>query len=292
MASAGSPAISAALSSRSLISSTFARRFSAAMRYAVMRPHWPRPGRRVSSPRCPPIAGARSTSRTRSAPRRASVSAHSMPAGPPPTTSASKPGRSCGTRSGCQPRRCSSPAVAFWVQPMWRRLSALEMQTLQPMHSRISSTRPSSILRGRNGSAIDGRAAPIRSQTPLRMISAMRSGSVSRPTPTIGFAVASRTRAVRSSCQPSAKKREGPESSDHSAIEPTLTSQRSTRSSARRTNSSPSSSSTPSAPMPSTATRQAIAQSSPTAARTASSVSIQKRARLASDPPYSSVRRL
>ena len=112
---------------------------------------------------------------------------------------------------------------------MWRRLSAFEMQTLQPMHSRISSTRPSSILRGRNGSAIEGRAAPIRSHTPLRTISAIRSGSVSRLTPTIGLAVASRTRAVLSSCQPSAKKRDGPESSAHSAIEPTVTSHRSTR---------------------------------------------------------------
>ena len=37
--------------------------------------------------------------------------------------------------------------------------------------------------------------------------------------------------------------------------------------------------------MRSTATRQAIAQSSPTALRTASSVSSQKRARLASEPP-------
>ena len=34
---------------------------------------------------------------------------------------------------------------------------------LQPMHSRISSCRPSAILRGRNGSEIDGLAAPIRS---------------------------------------------------------------------------------------------------------------------------------
>jgi hypothetical protein len=71
------------------------------------------------------------------------------------------------------------------------------------MHSRISSSRPSSIFFGRNGSAIDGRAAPIRSQTPLRMISTIRSGLVSRPTPTIGFAVASRTRPVQGSCQPS-----------------------------------------------------------------------------------------
>ncbi len=156
---------------------------------------------------------------------------------------------------------------------------------LQPMHSRISSTRPSSILRGRNGSAIDGRAAPIRSHTPLRTISAMRSGSVSRLTPTIGFAVASRTRAVLSSCQPSAKKRDGPESSAQSAIEPTVTSQRSTRSSAMRTNSRLSSRSLPSPPMRSTATRHAIAQSPPTALRTASSVSSQKRARFASEPP-------
>ena len=39
---------------------------------------------------------------------------------------------------------------------------------LQPMHSRISSSRPSSIFFGRNGSAIDGRAAPIMSSTPSR----------------------------------------------------------------------------------------------------------------------------
>ena len=86
---------------------------------------------------------------------------------------------------------------------MWRRLSALEMQTLQPMHSRISSTLPWRIFSGRYGSAIDGRAAPIRSQTPLRITLAIRSGSVIRPTPTIGLRVASRTRAVLSSCQPS-----------------------------------------------------------------------------------------
>ena len=55
-----------------------------------------------------------------------------------------------------------------------------------------------------------------------------------------------------------------------------------------RTNSRPSSRSTPSAPRRSTATRQAIAQSPPTASRTASSVSSQKRARFRSEPPYSS----
>ena len=73
------------------------------------------------------------------------------------------------------------------------------MQTFEPVHSRISSVRPSWIFCGRNGSAIDGRAAPTRSHTPLRTIEAIRSGLVSRPTPTIGFAVASRMPPVHSS---------------------------------------------------------------------------------------------
>jgi hypothetical protein len=37
---------------------------------------------------------------------------------------------------------------------------------------------------------------------------------VRRPTPTIGFAVASRTRPVHGSCQPSAKRLDAPESFD------------------------------------------------------------------------------
>ena len=122
---------------------------------------------------------------------------------------------------------------------------------LQPMHSRISSSRPSSILRGRNGSAIDGRAAPIRSHAPLRMIAAIRSGSVSRPTPTIGLAVAS-PHTARCSRAASPPRRTGTARSPCATrqIEPTLTSHRSTRWSARRTNSRPSSRSTPSAPQP------------------------------------------
>jgi hypothetical protein len=36
-------------------------------------------------------------------------------------------------------------------------ISQREMQTLQPMQTRMSSTRPSSIFFGRKGSAIDGR---------------------------------------------------------------------------------------------------------------------------------------
>ena len=68
------------------------------------------------------------------------------------------------------------------------------------------------------------------------------------PTPTIGLR--GRLAHARGALElPAlAKKRDGPESCDHSPIEPTFTSQRSTRWSARRTNSSPSSRSTPSAP--------------------------------------------
>ena len=239
----------------------------------------------------PPTSAAASTSRTRRMPRRPSTSAHSIPAGPAPTTSTSESALAARSkRSGCQPRRCSSPAVAFCVQPMWRRLSPFEMHMLQPMHSRMSPRRPSSIFLGIHGSAMLGRAAPIRSHTPDSMISAIRSGDVSRPTPTIGLVVASRTLPVHSSCQPSEKNRDGPESFDHSSIEPMWTSHRSTRWSASRTNSSPSARSIPAPPTAEIATRQAIAQSEPTASRTAASVSIHMRARFSSEPPYSSSR--
>ena len=139
---------------------------------------------------------------------------------------------------------------------------------------------------------MDGRAAPITSQTPLETISAIWSGSVRRETPTIGLAVASRTCFVHSSCQPCSKNREAPESFDHSVAEPTATSQRSTRWSARRTNSSPSSSSTPYGLSAATEIRVATVHSPSTASRVNSSSSSQKRARFSSEPPYSSVRRL
>ena len=64
-----------------------------------------------------------------------------------------------------------------------------EMQMLQPMHSRISSSRPSSIFFGMNGSAIDGRAAPMMSHWPLRMTETIVSALVKRPTFITGFFV-------------------------------------------------------------------------------------------------------
>ena len=92
--------------------------------------------------------------------------------------------------SGCQPRRNSSPDVAFCVHTSGGPpISQREMQALQPMHSRMSSKRPSSIFLGRNGSAIDGRAAPMMSHCPLRMTSTIVSGLTNRPTLMTGLLV-------------------------------------------------------------------------------------------------------
>ncbi len=67
---------------------------------------------------------------------------------------------------------------------------------LQPMHSRMSSRRPSSIFFGRNGSAIEGRAAPMKSTMPRRNWLTIVSGEVKRPTVTTGFEVTDLTKAI------------------------------------------------------------------------------------------------
>ncbi len=67
---------------------------------------------------------------------------------------------------------------------------------LQPMHSRMSSKRPSSIFLGRKGSAIEGRAAPIISSTPRSICETITSGEVKRPTPTTGLVVSFFTKAT------------------------------------------------------------------------------------------------
>jgi hypothetical protein len=56
-------------------------------------------------------------------------------------------------------------------------ISQREMQMLQPMHSRMSSSLPSSIFFGRNGIEIDGRQVAMMSSAPSLIASTMRSGS-------------------------------------------------------------------------------------------------------------------
>jgi hypothetical protein len=58
----------------------------------------------------------------------------------------------------------------------------------------MSSGRPSSIFLGRNGSAIDGRAAPMKSTIPRFTWLTMVSGEVKRPTLTTGFEVTDLTK--------------------------------------------------------------------------------------------------
>ena len=96
--------------------------------------------------------------------------------------------------SGCQPRRHSSPMVGFWVQRMGVMVESPLTQMLQPMHSRISSSRPASIFFGRNGSAIEAGGADHRGCR--ADLDTMASGEVKRPTPTTGFVVSFFTKAI------------------------------------------------------------------------------------------------
>ena len=169
--------------------------------YSATRFHCFKPGSAVSHTSRPPNWRCLSATET-SNPRRASVSAASSPAGPPPTTS-TRPELSFVTISGCQPRRHSSPAVGFCVHRTHTPSCQEEMHRLHPMHSRISASLPSSIFFGRNGSAIEGRAAPIRSSTPRLICPTMVSGEVKRPTPTTGLFVMLLTKSITGSWLPS-----------------------------------------------------------------------------------------
>jgi len=85
------------------------------------------------------------------------------PRRPAPTTSTGVSRFAAGsTRSGASrdgaPRRGRVLDAAEVPKP-----STFMMQTFEPVHSRISSVRPSAIFCGRNGSAIEGRAEPTRS---------------------------------------------------------------------------------------------------------------------------------
>ena len=142
-----------------------------------------------------------------------------MPAGPPPTTSTEQGLVVWVNFSGCQPRRYSSPMVTFWVHMIWPPCWNFDTQMLQPMHSRMSSMRPSEILVGRKGSAIEGRAAPMMSSAPARIKATMSSGLVSRPLPTTGMPgpKIDLPCLMKGVIQPDLRKRDTPASSPHSA---------------------------------------------------------------------------
>jgi hypothetical protein len=81
--------------------------------------------------------------------------------------------------------------AGFWVQRIGDMVQSPDTQMLQPMHSRIADSSPSATLLGRKGSAIEGRAAPMKSSTPCRTIRRIVAGEVNLPTPTTGLEVCS-----------------------------------------------------------------------------------------------------
>ncbi|EKD59792.1 MAG: hypothetical protein ACD_54C01132G0004 [uncultured bacterium] len=178
--------------------------------------------------------------------------------------------------------------VGFCVQRLMLWVMSPVMQILQPIHSRMSSIRPCSIFCGRNGSAIDGRAQPMKSSVPCRTIRAITSGLVNRPTPTTGRLVSSRMPFTRVSCAASSLNRLGPEQSSHV---PCARSHRSGRSPFISMNSRNSALEKPSRPICSSRlTRSVSAIVSPTASRMSARTSRAKRERFSRLPPYSSLR--
>ncbi len=157
-----------------------------------------------------------------------------------------------------------------------------ETQMLQPMHSRMSSSRPAAIFAGRNGSAIDGRAAPIMSRMPLRTWRTMVSGEVKRPTPTTGFADSCFRPATSGSRCASAANRDVAESSSQV---PSTKSHRSGRWSSRVMISSASARVMPVSSASATVSRHATAARPAHSSRVSARISPSSRARFATEPP-------
>ena len=173
--------------------------------------------------------------------------------------------------------------VGFCVQRIGVIVWSPETHTLQPMHSRIVCSRFVRIFSGRNGSAIDGRAAPTRSRTPSRTCRTMRSGDVNRPTPTTGLVVSALRPRTASSCSPSGPNRDVFESSSHA---PTTKSHRSGSSPSAPTTSSISARPSPPGPASSsTVSRQATAARPAASSTVSSSTSRSSRIRFCGLPP-------
>ena len=70
-------------------------------------------------------------------------------------------------RSGCHPRRHSSPIVGFCVQRMGDWSMSPETQMLQPTHSRMSCVAPARIFAGRDGWSSISLPLPYPARYPL-----------------------------------------------------------------------------------------------------------------------------
>ena len=221
-------------------------------------------------------------------PRTPRARAASKPAGPAPTINTLSLSPFGCMRSGCQPLRHSSMKAGFCVQREIDIVMSPVTQILQPIHSRMSSKRPSLILFGRKGSAMDGRAAPMKSSVPDFICLTMASGEVNRPTPTIGLSVRVLMPSTRLCWAASSLKRDVPEQSSQL---PCARSQRSGRSRCISIHSRNSALVKLCSSIASSSERRRVTPIvSPTASLMSSTTSFMKRLRFSRLPPYSSVR--
>ena len=194
-----SPATASAVASVPSRTSTPAFR-SCTSRSRVIQPNSSRPGVRRIRLTCPPSASSRSSSVTEW-PRRASVTAAFIPAGPPPATT-QRAGSSAATSGRSRPSR---PAAGLTVQLIGRPLNTRPMQPWLPrMQWTTSSSRPSCTLFANSGSAIWARVIATMSALPEARISSASAGSLIPPTVNTGSSeTAAFTCAVRSTRYPS-----------------------------------------------------------------------------------------
>ena len=92
--------------------------------------------------------------------------------------------------------------AGFWVQRIGTPMRSAAEQMLQPMHSRMSSIRPSRSS-GQEGVGDRGARRADEVETPSRTCRTMVSGDVKRPVLTTGFSVTCLTQRTYSSSAPS-----------------------------------------------------------------------------------------
>ena len=169
--------------------STLAIRSSWSTRQSRTRAQAASPGSRLSQRTRPP-SFARRLGQLHLVAAPPEHSAASSPAGPAPTTSTVRfRFLAARMRSGCQPRRHSSPIVGFCVQRIGDMVKSPDTQMLQPMHSRMSSMRPSSIFFGQERVGDRGPRGADQVEDAAPTMRTIVSGEVKRPTPTTGLVV-------------------------------------------------------------------------------------------------------
>ena len=160
------------------------RRFTSSANQRVIAPMSARCGAVAAIATCPPRDFCISKSTT-SCPRNAAVRAASKPAGPPPTiTTFLRTADFSGTSNWVL---CSCPAAIFTTQAILPVLMSRPTQPwLEPIHGRISASRPSRAFATRYGSAMSARTIDTMSAMPLPTTWSAWSRVIMRPVTMVG----------------------------------------------------------------------------------------------------------